>query len=158
MATNSIEEDFYTFDQAQLDLTDKQAIKYLTLLTPRDLTIQFTRNPNTGDIALKSGSNAIKESLKNLILTKKFERPFQPGIGSNIMDLLFEPNDIITEQLIADEIRSVAENFEPRANIQDVIVNDERGGMGYRIKIIFTVANESEPITFTTFLEQTRGA
>ncbi len=158
MATNSIEEDFYTFDQAQLDLTDKQAIKYLTLLTPRDLTVQFTRNPNTGDIALKSGSNAIKESLKNLILTKKFERPFQPGIGSNIMDLLFEPNDIITEQLIADEIRSVAENFEPRANIQDVIVNDERGGMGYRIKIIFTVANESEPITFTTFLEQTRGA
>ena len=158
MATNSIEEDFYTFDQAQLDLTDKQAIKYLTLLTPRDLTIQFTRNPNTGDIALKSGSNAIKESLKNLILTKKFERPFQPGIGSNIMDLLFEPNDIITEHLIADEIRSVAENFEPRANIQDVIVNDERGGMGYRIKIIFTVANESEPITFTTFLEQTRGA
>ena len=157
MATNATQEDVYTFDQDQLNLKDDEAIRYLSLLTPRDFTIQFTKNPNTGDLALKSGSNAVKEALKNLILTKKFERPFQPGIGSNIMDLLFEPNDVITEQLIADEIRTTVENYERRAEILDVIVNSDRDGSGYRIKIIFSVANESEPVTFTTFLESTRG-
>ena len=79
------------------------------------------------------------------------------SFGSNVMELLFESNDIITEKLIEDEIRSAVENFENRANILDVIVNDDRGGHVYRIKIIFSVANESEPITFTTFLRQTRG-
>ena len=157
MATNATQEDVYTFDQDQLSLTDDEAIRYLSLMTPRDLTIQFTKNPNTGDLALKSGSNAVKESIKNLILTKKSERPFQPALGSNIMELLFEPNDVITKQLIADEIRTTVENFEDRAEILDVIVNDDREGQGYRIKIIFSVKNEQEPRTFTTFLKSTRG-
>ena len=73
------------------------------------------------------------------------------------MDLLFEPNDIITEQLIEDEIRTVVANFEPRANILNVTVESERDGAGYQIKIIFSVVNETEPVTFTTFLESTRG-
>ena len=120
--------------------------------------MQFLQNPNTGDASVKSGSNAVKEQLKSLILTKKFERPFQPGIGSNIMDLLFEPGDIITEKLIEDEIRSVVENYQENVDILDVIVNSEREGEGYRIKIIFSIANESEPVTFTTFLSKTRGA
>ena len=46
MATNSTQEDFYTFDQAQLDLTDRQSIRFLSLLSPRDLNIQFYHNPN----------------------------------------------------------------------------------------------------------------
>ena len=157
MATNALQEEYLTFDQDQLNLKDDEAIRYLTLLGPRDLNMQFRHNPNTGDLALKTGSNAVKESIKNIILTRKMERPFQPGFGSNVMELLFESNDIITEKLIEDEIRSAVENFENRANILDVIGNDDRGGHGYRIKIIFSVANESEPITFTTFLRQTRG-
>ena len=160
MATNSTEED-YTFPDTELplNLTEKEAQRYAIALMhqPRDLSIQFLHNPNTGDIALKTGSNAVKESLKKLILTRKYERPFQPGIGSNIMDLLFEPNDLITEQLIEDEIRTVIANFERRANVLDVIVNSEREGAGYRIKIIFSVKNEKGPVTFTTFLEATRG-
>ena len=158
MATNSTEEDVYTFDQEWVRTgAFQQAKKYLEASVPRDLTLQFSHNPNTGDIALKTGSNAVKSALKNLILTRKFERPFQPGIGSDIMDLLFEPNDIITEQLIEDEIRTVVANFEPRANILNVIVDSDRNGAGYRIKIVFSVVNETEPVTFTTFLESTRG-
>ena len=158
MATNSTEEDIYTFDQEWVRSgAFHQAKKYLEASIPRDLTLQFNHNPNTGDVALKTGSNAVKSALKNLILTRKFERPFQPGIGSDIMDLLFEPNDIITEQLIEDEIRTVVANFEPRANILNVIVESERAGSGYHIKIIFSVVNETEPVTFETFLEATRG-
>ena len=162
MATNQREEDYLSFDQDQqgetgLHLSNEDAIKYLTLLTPRDLNMQFSISPNTGDIALKTGSNAVKEAIKNLIMTKKLERPFQPGVGSSIRELLFEPNDIITEQLIEDEIRTVVANFEPRANILNVTVESDRDGAGYQIKIIFSVVNETEPVTFTTFLESTRG-
>ena len=92
-----------------------------------------------------------------MILTKKKERPFQPALGSSILELLFEPNDIITEKLIEDEIRTTIENFERRAEVLDVIVNDDREGQGYRIKIIFSVINENEPVTFTTFLTRSRG-
>tara|TARA_B100000029_G_scaffold516244_1_gene627946 strand:+ start:2464 stop:2940 length:477 start_codon:yes stop_codon:yes gene_type:complete len=157
MATNATEEDVYTFDQDQLNIDDPEAIRYLTLMTPRDLTLQFTKNPNTGDLALKTGSNAIKESIRNLILTKKKERPFQPALGSSILELLFEPNDIITEKLIEDEIRTTIENFERRAEVLDVIVNGDREGQGYRVKVIFSVINENEPVTFTTFLTRSRG-
>ena len=157
MATNATQEDVYTFDQDHLNIDDPEAIRYLTLMTPRDLTLQFTKNPNTGDLVLKTGSNAVKESIRNLILTKKKERPFQPALGSSILELLFEPNDIITEKLIEDEIRTTIENFERRAEVLDVIVNDDREGQGYRIKIIFSVINENEPVTFTTFLTRSRG-
>ena len=61
------------------------------------------------------------------------------------------------KQLIEDEIRTVVANFEPRANILNVTVESDRDGAGYQIKIIFSVVNETEPITFTTFLESTRG-
>ena len=157
MATNATQEDVYTFDQDQLNLEDDEAIRYLTLMTPRDLTIQFTKNPNTDDLALKTGSNAVRESIKNLILTKKGERLFQPALGSNITELLFEPGDVITEKLIEDEIRTVMENFEDRAEIIDVIVNDDRAGDGYRVKVIFSVINDNAPSVFETFLSRTRG-
>ena len=74
------------------------------------------------------------------------------------MDLLFESNDIITEQLIEDEIRTAVANYERRANILKVIVESENERHGYNIKIIFSVVNETQPVTFTTFLETTRGA
>ena len=155
MTTNSLQQD-YTFDDNIRDLTDEVALAYLNY-QPRDLNLSFVQNPNTGDIAVKTGSNAVKEQLKNLILTNKFERPFQPGVGSNIRDLLFESNDIITEQLIEDEIRTVIANYQPNANVLDVIVESEREGQGYRIKIIFSVLGTGEPVTFETFLEATRG-
>lgn len=154
MATNTLQQE-YNFDDIS-NLTDEVALAYLNY-QPRDLNLSFVKNPNTGDIAVKTGSNAVKEQLKNLILTNKFERPFQPGVGSNIRDLLFESNDIITEQLIEDEIRTVIANYQPNANVLDVIVESEREGQGYRIKIIFSVKNEKGPVTFTTFLEATRG-
>jgi len=154
MATNTLQQE-YNFDDIT-NLTDEVALAYLNY-QPRDLNLSFVQNPNTGDIAVKTGSNAVKEQLKNLILTNKFERPFQPGVGSNIRDLLFETNDIITEQLIEDEIRTVVANYQPNANVLDVIVESEREGQGYRIKIIFSVKNEKGPVTFTTFLEATRG-
>ena len=160
MATNSTEED-YTFPDSEFyqSFSEKDAQRHAIALMhqPKDLSIKFANNPNTGDLALKTGSNAVKSALRQLILTKKFERPFQPGVGSDITALLFEPNDIITEQLIEDEIRTVVANFEPRANILNVTVESERNGSGYLIKIIFSVVNETEPVTFTTFLESTRG-
>jgi phage baseplate assembly protein W len=161
MATNATTQDYNFGPNDIRNLTDEEAKRQALALyhQPKDLNMSFLHNPNTGDLAVKIGSNAIKEALRNLILTKKFERPFQPGVGSSITDLLFEPNDIITEQLIEDEIRTVVANYEWRANILKVIVESEqKERQGYNIKIIFSVVNETQPVTFTTFLESTRGA
>ena len=161
MATNATQEDFFSNDSNYLNLKDDEARKIrkarLELTEFRDLNLQFLNNPNTGDVAIKTGSNAVKESIKNLILTGKFERPFQPGIGSRIRDLLFEPSDIITQKLIEDEIISVIDNFEPRAQVLNVTVKSTREGQGYDVTINFAVVNENEPVTFTTFLDRTRG-
>ena len=160
MATTATQEDFFSNDANYLNLSDDEARKVrkarLEQTEFRDLNLQFLNNPNTGDVAIKTGSNAVKQSIKNLILTDKFERPFNPGIGSRIKDLLFEPNDIITEKLIEDEITSVINNQEPRAQLLGVSVKSEREGFGYDVKIVFSVVNENEPVTFTTFLEATR--
>jgi len=160
MATTATQEDFFSNDANYLNLSDDEARKVrkarLEQTEFRDLNLQFLNNPNTGDVAIKTGSNAVKQAIKNLILTDKFERPFNPGIGSRIKDLLFEPNDIITEKLIEDEITSVINNQEPRAQLLGVSVKSEREGFGYDVKIVFSVVNENEPVTFTTFLEATR--
>ena len=160
MATTATQEDFFSNDFNYLNLSDDEARKVrkarLEQTEFRDLNLQFLNNPNTGDVAIKTGSNAVKQAIKNLILTDKFERPFNPGIGSRIKDLLFEPNDIITEKLIEDEITSVINNQEPRAQLLGVSVKSEREGFGYDVKIVFSVVNENEPVTFTTFLEATR--
>ena len=160
MATTATQEDFFSNDANYLNLSDDEARKVrkarLEQTEFRDLNLQFLNNPNTGDVAIKTGSNAVKQAIKNLILTDKFERPFNPGIGSRIRDLLFEPNDIITEKLIEDEITSVINNQEPRAQLLGVSEKSEREGFGYDVKIVFSVVNENEPVTFTTFLEATR--
>lgn len=124
---------------------------------PKDLSLKFINNPNTGDVGLKTGSNAVRESIKNLIQTGKDERPFQPTLGSNIQNLLFEPNDLITMQLLEDEIRTVVENWEKRARVMDVGIESIRDGFEYKVVITFSVVNETEPVTFTTFLQRTRG-
>lgn len=161
MATNATQEDFFSNDDNYLNLSDDEARKIrkarLEQTEFRDLNLQFLNNPNTGDVAIKTGSNAVKQAVKSLILTDKFERPFQPGIGSKIRDILFEPADIVTEKILEDEILSVIQNFEPRAEVLNISVKSDRAGSGYDVKIIFAVVNENEPVTFTTFLDRTRG-
>lgn len=85
-----------------------------------DLDISFTKDPRTRDLTLRTDADAVKQSVMNLLYTNFYERPFQPPLGSGVLSRLFEPNDEITQFIMADDIRRVLERFEPRVTIKFV--------------------------------------
>jgi phage baseplate assembly protein W len=103
-----------------------------------DFDISFNVNPNTKNLLAKKDVESIKQSLKNLLLTKKGERPFSPFYGSNIYSYLNEPMDIITKELIKDEIFTSIKNYESRINPIDVLVEDD-GRNAIKIIVEFNI-------------------
>lgn len=87
-----------------------------------DLAIGMARNANTKDVAVVKNDNAIKQAVRNLIMTTPGEKPFQPLVGSNISQLLFEPLDDFTEDAIRQEIINTINRFEPRVRLETVEV------------------------------------
>ena len=79
--------------------------------TYSDLNLNFTRNPATGDVARLTDIEAVKRSVRNLVLTNQFERPFHPEIGSSVRALLFENVTPLNAILLEDRIREVIINF-----------------------------------------------
>lgn len=86
----------------------------------KDIDLCFRINPVTGDIATKTNEEAIKQALKNLMLTKPGEKPFNPNIGSRIHELLFEPLDDFTADALEAEIRNNVAQFDARIQIIDI--------------------------------------
>tara|TARA_Y100001937_G_scaffold102619_1_gene141152 strand:- start:4376 stop:4801 length:426 start_codon:yes stop_codon:yes gene_type:complete len=121
-----------------------------------DLNLNFTKNPATKDVARLTDVEAVKRAVRNLILTNRFERPFHPEIGSSIRDLLFELITPLNAVLLQDRIEEVIENFEPRAVVQQVMVQDEIDRNRYKVTISFYVNNMPEPVTITEFLQRLR--
>tara|TARA_Y100000004_G_scaffold103832_1_gene116470 strand:+ start:505 stop:936 length:432 start_codon:yes stop_codon:yes gene_type:complete len=121
-----------------------------------DLNLNFTKNPATKDVARLTDVEAVKRSVRNLILTNRFERPFHPEIGSSIRDLLFETITPLNAILLQDRVEEVIDNFEPRANINQVIVQDEIDRNRYKVTVSFYVVNTPEPVTITEFLQRLR--
>jgi hypothetical protein len=121
-----------------------------------DLDLNFNPHPVSGDIVKKYDENAIKQSIKNLMLTQNYERPFHSEIGSQIKSLLFELPTSMTGSLIKRQIMDTITNFEPRANILDVTVLLSPDNNGIYCTIVFTVINSTTPISIDLFLERTR--
>jgi phage baseplate assembly protein W len=95
-------------------------------------------------------------SIKNLILTNHYERPFQPNIGSNVRRLLFENMDTITATTLENEIKQTIQNYEPRANISVIAVSPDYENNGFTVYMEFYVVNRTSPITINFFLERIR--
>ena len=87
-----------------------------------DLDLDFIAHPTTGDITTKSDLEAVKRSVRNLVLTSKYERPFQPFLHSGIRGMLFEPLTAITAFSIRQNIIDVIKQYEPRASLMNVRV------------------------------------
>ena len=124
--------------------------------TYSDLNLNFTRNPATGDVARLTDIEAVKRSVRNLVLTNQFERPFHPEIGSSVRALLFENVTPLNAILLEDRIREVIINFEDRAEITSVRVIDDADRNGYRVIINFQVLNSVENVSITEFLQRLR--
>ena len=121
-----------------------------------DLDLDFLRHPATSDVSKKIGDEAIKRSIRNLIFTNHYERPFQSYIGSNIRRLLFDNASPITASLLKDAIAEVINNFEPRVRLTDVTVTDDSDNNGYSVRLQYIILNREMPITTNIFLERIR--
>jgi phage baseplate assembly protein W len=121
-----------------------------------DLDLNFTAHPVTKDISRRYDENAVKTSLKNLILTRNFERPFHSEIGSPINALLFEPPSPMLNITLQRAIIDVVNNFEPRVDLLDVNVLSSPDENSLYVTITFKIVNTQQPLTLDLTLERTR--
>ena len=122
----------------------------------KDIDLDFKLNPVTHDIGLKTDVQAVKQSLKNLFMTQRGEKKFQPNYGSGIRALLFEPVDYLTGSIIEKEIEFMIKNYEPRVKVQGIAVSASTDTHEYDIRIDFFVVGVKEPQVYTTTLERLR--
>jgi len=118
----------------------------------KDLDLFFGRKSATKDISKVNGIQAVKRSVRNLILTNIYEKPFHPEIGSGIRDLLFEPLSPITAFVLSQKVEDVIENFEPRARLVGVRANPDLDRNSYEISVEFYVQNAPTELVDTTVL------
>lgn len=124
--------------------------------TFRDLDLNFQIHPIRKDINVHKNEFAIINSIKNLVLTNHYEKPFQPEIGSNIRRLLFENVDALMAAQIQRAIEETINNFEPRAQVTRVTAVASPDENRYNVELEFFVINNSNPITINFFLERIR--
>jgi len=122
----------------------------------KDLDLDFGRNTVTNDVNKLTDVEAVKRSVRNLINTNHFERPFHPEIGGNVRALLFENMTPLTALNLQRKIEEVLNNFEPRAKITQILADPDIDRNGYRLEIKFYVIGIQNPITVETFLERLR--
>ena len=121
-----------------------------------DIDFTLTKRPVVGDIALSYDSQAIIRSIRNILLTKRYEKLFDPQFGSNIDALLFENISSITASALEKEISFALTNYEPRVSIQSVVVSSFPEKNGYSVTLTFYLINATQPTTVTVFLERNR--
>ena len=121
-----------------------------------DLDLLFNVHPIKKDVNKHTAEMAVINSIKNLILTNHYERPFHPEIGSNVSKLLFENLDFVTASSLERDIFQTIENFEPRASVYRVRAIPDYDNNGFTVDMEFTIVNRTEPITITFFLDRVR--
>ncbi len=121
-----------------------------------DLDLDFTKHPVTKDIVKKTNVEAVKRSVRNLILTNRYERPFHPEIDGGVTRHLFGLSTPHMKHDIELAVRNCLKNFESRVNVNDVRVSGDLDRNGFNVSIFFTVINSPEPIEVGLFLERIR--
>ena len=136
--------------QGQNDI-DRNARQY------SDLDLFFGRKSVSKDINKVTDVQAVKRSIRNLVLTNHYEKPFHPEIGSGVRGILFEPMTPITAHVLTRKIEDVIENFEPRARLMSVRAQPNLDRNEYEVTIEFYVVNTpTELVDLTIFLERLR--
>lgn len=123
----------------------------------RDLDLFFSKNQGNGDVNKITGVEAVKRSIRNLVLLNFYEKPFNPEIGSDVRYLLFENMSPLTSVVLARAIEDVIEDFEPRARLVSVRAFPNLDRNEYEVTIDFFVVNTpTELVDMTVFLEVLR--
>ena len=121
-----------------------------------DFFTDFSRHTNTGQLNKKTNELAVKQSIRNLLLTDHYERPFQPGIGSNLRSLLFDNFTPATVIEAEQYIKEVFENHEPRAALLDTVISPAPDMNSLQVSIYFRIINTTEPTQLDIIIERVR--
>jgi phage baseplate assembly protein W len=121
----------------------------------KDIDFAFVPHPLTGDLATKTGSNAIRQSVINLVRTNYYNRGFNVEVGSNLDAIMFENYDLLTSQQLKQNIDNVIRNFEPRVILEDVEVINI-GPNEIKVTIYYTELNDADVKSLTIDLQRVR--
>ena len=121
----------------------------------KDIDLTFTAK-SSGEIYKKQDAAAVKQAIRNLMLTNFGEKPFNPLFGANLRALLFELADPDTEYDIERAVISAIETYEPRAKVLNVTARSNPDGNEVKVNIVFRLVSTSEEVTFTTTLARLR--
>ncbi len=144
-----------------LKLSDKSDISKDAQIVARaeaysDIDLRFKPHPGYGDIVPIKDIAAIKNSIRNILLTNYNEKPFDPDFGSNISQFLFDPINPITTSLMIAEIERSIHDHEPRVIVRNVTVNNNRDLNELSISIKVLIINSQQIVDISLYLERTR--
>ena len=119
----------------------------------KDLSLDFTPHPVSGDVRPITDDTAVKRALLNLINTKRGTRPFNPDYGSDVADYLFRNADVFARHELEQKLYDSIKKFEPRVIVKriDVVFED----LGMKIQIDFTIKNTNRQTSLTTLVKRT---
>lgn len=120
-----------------------------------DFSDAFTRNPLSDQLNVKKNREAVKQSVRNILLTRKGERPFDPNFGSPIYDFLFENYSPPLATIISTEISRILELYEPRIDVNKVVVQFQ-DNYSIRVHVEFVIVNTTEPVTVSVLVNRLR--
>ena len=121
-----------------------------------DLDLRFMPSLSTGDVALRYDVQSVISSIRNLLNTNTYERLFQPDVGGNLNQLLFEPLTSITATMIQNEITRVITNYEPRATIDTLFVTADVDNNQFNVSLSVYIGNQTQTTTVNLSLVRTR--
>lgn len=121
-----------------------------------DFLADLVPHPVSKDVLRFVNEHAVIRSVKNIILTDKGERLYQPSIGSDIKKMLFEPMLPATAELISQYIQDAIQQHEPRAKVLDIEVEPDYNNNLYRVSMTFMIINKEDPITLNITLDRVR--
>ena len=140
-----------TYDAQRTNDSDRVVKEYV------DLDLFFGKKSSNSDIQDLTNVKAVKRSIRNLILTNHFEKPFHPEIGSGVRDMLFENMTPVTSHILARKIEDVILNFEPRARLVGVRAEPILDRNSYEVTIEFYIVNQpTELVDLSVMLERLR--
>ena len=122
----------------------------------KDLDLNFTLHPVKKDVSKHINEYAIINSVKNLVSTNFYEKPFRPEIGSSVRNLLFENVDPLVASRLERAIAETISNYEPRVTVTNIRAQASPDENAYAITLTFVIVNNPIPITIDFFLERIR--
>ena len=140
-----------SYDAGSLTNKSKRSVKIY-----KDLNLDFAQNTATKDIQKMLDVESVKRSVRNLINTNYYEKPFHPEIGSNLRGMLFENITPQISHFIGKQIEMLIKNYEPRCRLVEVANKPNLDRNGYSVSISFYVVNTPNPVQVETFLERLR--